>query len=207
MAEIEIAPLTRGDLPRVAEIHAQAFATSAITGFGPGAVTRYYAWLLEGPHDAALVGAWNHGQLVGFCAAGVFRGAMNGFLRANRRYLAMQVLRHPGLLASPLIRDRLRQAVSITLRFSRLAQRTSKPAGAPQFGVLSIATSPAAEGTGVGRALMQEAEDRARSRGHARIVLTVHPENVRAVRFYERQGWQRTDASGSWNGAMHKLLT
>jgi ribosomal protein S18 acetylase RimI-like enzyme len=206
MPDVRVAPLARADLPAVVAIHKKAFPDSAITAFGDEAIRRYYLWLLEGPHDAALTGAWTGGTLAGFCAAGVFRGAMNGFLRENRRYLALRIATHPRLWLSPLVRDRLKTALQITLRFSRLRPAPAN-APAPSFGVLSIATDPDIR-AGAGRALMHEAEARARTRGHASMVLTVHPENSHAIAFYERLAWVRQpDADGAWRGAMTKRLS
>lgn len=211
MPEVIVRPLGHADLASVVAIHQRAFPDSALTAFGDEAVRRYYAWLLDGPHDAVLAGAWDGDRLVGFCAAGVFRGAMNGFLRANRPYLIYRVATHPSLLFSELIRSRVRAALTITLRYSRIARRhTASSAGSapPSFGVLSIATSPEARGRGAGRALMREAEERARLLGYGRMVLTVHPENVHAVRFYEELGWKRHASEGdAWSGAMHRVLS
>src|SRR5690606_29159690 len=52
-----------------------------------------------------------------------------------------------------------------------------------------IATTGAAEGTGVGRALMAHAETRARERGLSLLTLNVFATNARARRFYERAGY------------------
>ncbi len=96
---------------------------------------------------------------MGFCAAGVYRGAMNGFLRANRRYLARRIATHPWLVCNPLIRERIGQALWITVRFSRLSHTvTPETPASRNFGVLSIATDPSAHGMGIGRALMHDAE-------------------------------------------------
>lgn len=209
LADLRLAAIRRADLGEVVRVHERAFPDGALTIFGPAVLERYYAWLLEGPHDAAIVGAWSGGHLVGFCAAGWFRGAMSGFLRANRWFLAGVVLVRPSLLATPLVRERMRQAVKIMLRFSRLRSRPSQP-GAPdsrRFGVLSIATDPDVRGSGAGRALMADAEERARSQSYPSMVLTVHPDNTRAVRFYEELGWNRMpDVDGRWLGRMEKLL-
>jgi len=51
-----------------------------------------------------------------------------------------------------------------------------------------IATSTAAEGSGVGHALMAHAEDWARSRRLPLLTLNVFAANARARRFYEREG-------------------
>jgi ribosomal protein S18 acetylase RimI-like enzyme len=208
MSRLTVRELSQVDLPQVVAIHVEAFPNSAITSLGPEAIRRYYSWILDGPHDAKLTGAWIGTTLVGFCAAGVFRGAMNGFLRANRRYLAMQIARHPRLLLSPLIRDRLQLAARVTLRFSGLA-RARPPAGPsspPSFGILSIATARRARGAGAGRALMAEAEARARTHGFRTMNLTVHPDNQRALQFYENLGWTRRHENGVWRGGMQRLL-
>lgn len=206
MADVRVATIGRDDLPRVVELHRKAFPKGAISELGHEAVLRYYAWLHDGPHDARITGAWLDDELVGFCAAGVFRGAMNGFLRRNRRFLAAHILRHPQLLLSSLIRDRIATAARVTLRFSRARQVITQPSPPPTFGVLAIATSPHVRGSGAGRALMTEAEDRARRAGYSRMVLTVHPDNVRAVRFYEELGWQRYIDDGAWTGVMEKQI-
>jgi ribosomal protein S18 acetylase RimI-like enzyme len=210
--DLRITPCRHEDLEAVAALHARAFPDAAMTALGPEAVRRYYLWLLEGPHDAALMLAWRDDRLVGFCAAGWFRGAVRGFLRANRLYLACRVLRHPSLLRTELVRERIALAVRLTLRFSRFARASAKHAAIPQdvrrFGVLSIATDADARGSGAGRALMMEAEARARRDGHVSMILTVHPDNARAVRFYEQLGWERhMTTGGSWAGNMKKRLT
>lgn len=52
-----------------------------------------------------------------------------------------------------------------------------------------IATTSEAEGSGVGRALLDHAEAWARARGHELLTLNVFAANGRARRFYERAGW------------------
>lgn len=212
MADLRITPCRREDLEAVAALHARAFPEAALTAFGPEALRRYYQWISEGPHDAALMLAWRGERLVGFCAAGWFRGAVREFLRANRLYLAGQVLRHPSLLRTDIVRDRIALALRLTLRFSRLGRKRTKAAAQPQdvrrFGVLAIATDPEVRGSGAGRALMLEAEERARREGYEAMGLTVHPDNTRAVTFYEQLGWQRRiPADGRWTGSMEKRLT
>ena len=51
-----------------------------------------------------------------------------------------------------------------------------------------LATTLAAEGSGVGRALADYSEDWARRRGHTLLTLNVFAANERARRFYERAG-------------------
>ena len=52
-----------------------------------------------------------------------------------------------------------------------------------------LATTVAAEGSGVGRALAEHAEAWARRRGHSLLTLNVFAANERARRFYDRAGF------------------
>jgi ribosomal protein S18 acetylase RimI-like enzyme len=52
-----------------------------------------------------------------------------------------------------------------------------------------IATTAAAAGSGVGRALLEYGEGWARGRGLTLLTLNVFAGNARARRFYERAGW------------------
>lgn len=203
-APVRVRALDAGDLARVGEVHLAAFPESALTRLGGDAPRRYYDWLLAGPHDAFPRGAFAEGRLVGFCFGGVYRGALTGFVRRDAAYLALRALLRPGLLLGGAFRRAAALGARLLVRAPR---RTPPPGGwAPSFGILSIAVHPEARGTGAARALMDDAEAEARRRGFALMHLSVRPENVRAVRFYEKCGWERREADGEWKGIMIKRL-
>jgi ribosomal protein S18 acetylase RimI-like enzyme len=208
-AGVEVRTLTPADLPAVAAVHAAAFPDSALTRLGAGAVRRYYAWQLLGPHHHGHPrGAFAGGRLVGFCFGGVYAGALVGFLRRYWAYLALRALLRPGLL----LRGNVRHGLTFTaarLLPRRGPARTGAPPGPPPpplFGILSIAAHPAAQGSGAARVLMDDAEAEARRRGCPRMHLTVRTDNARAVRFYEKCGWTRVPPGPAWAGRMEKAL-
>lgn len=201
--------LVQEDLGEVERIHEAAFPNSAITRLSGEAVHRYYDWQLNGPHDQHAIGAFVEGNLAGFCFGGTFRGALSGYLRENRFFLARRVLVRPWLLTDPLFRDRLTRGAQALKRFG-WRKSTSEPnqAEAPRssFGILAIAVDPSCQGAGVGQALMREAETETRRRGLNQMNLSVSTANVQAIRFYERGGWQRTPEGETWEGKMIKSL-
>jgi ribosomal protein S18 acetylase RimI-like enzyme len=205
----QIVRLAEADLPAVARIHSVAFPQSLLTALGPEAVRRYYEWNLLGPHDVVPLGIRRGEQLLGFCIGGVFRGALSGFVRRNRPYLIWRtLLALPGLGASGL-RWTLRNAPGLLLRTRRPAAPravSASPAAPTSFGILSIAVDPASLGSGAARALMEAAEAEAWRLGFKRMHLSVRPENIRAVRFYEKYGWERVSTAGQWTGRMEKVL-
>lgn len=207
VSKVIIRTLQSADLKEVSQIHMRAFPASALTKLGAEAVSRYYRWLLEGPHEAVNLVAELDSDLVGFCFAGVFRGAMSGFLKHNRNFLVSNIMRKPWLVANPLFRERLVNAARITKR-NRKSQTPNNQAATTQrpFGILAVAVDPRCQGLGVGRLLMEKAEENARARGFTEMILTVSPSNSQAIRFYQNLDWTRVTSNGGWNGGMKKLL-
>lgn len=207
---VEIAPLTADRLDEVARVHRLAFPEGALTALGPEAVRRYYEWQLVGPHDVvALAATGVEAGLIGFAVGGVFRGALSGFLGANRGFLVRTLASHPWLAGRAVVREQRRNGVSLLTR--RLPN--DEPAAAPpsatasrSFGVLVVAVDPSWARGGVGGALLDALEAEARARGFERMALTVHPANLGAIRFYERAGWSRSSTTSEWPGDMSKPL-
>lgn len=198
---LQIRALQPAHLGEVARIHRDAFPRSALSRLGRASVYRYYLWQLQGPHEICALGAWLDGALVGFVVAGVFRGALGGFLSRNRGLLTWAVLVRPWILGH----HQIRQAVAVALR--SLARRSSRrppdrspqgdpPARRESFGVLSIAVARSARRYGVARELMHHVEREAERRGFRRLHLTVRERNQGAIRFYEALGWAVTERQG-----------
>lgn len=205
---VVIRDLELKDLARVAGIHVVAFPDSALTKLGVEAVRRYYKWLLDGPHEAIRIGAFVDSEIVGFCFAGLFRGAMSGFLRANRLFLTSRVFMRPWVAANPILRSRMLSAVRILSRPRNRKPPLSQPtlAVSKPFGILAIAVDPNQQGSGVGRLLMQQSEGVALQRGFREMILTVSTTNAQAIRFYENLRWVKVVGNGAWHGGMRKLL-
>jgi ribosomal protein S18 acetylase RimI-like enzyme len=203
--------LTSNDLEAIADAHMAAFPDSALAILGVEAVKRYYAWQFAGNHTLYALGATIDDQLVGFCFGGVFRGALSGFLRANRGFLVRRLFFRPWLLLNARVRDRFVFSLARTLSARLRRPHASKPVEflPPQrFGILSIATHPAVQGRGVGRCLLEEMERIAKAEGYWIMSLTVHPSNAQAIGFYEHLGWTKiTNTDGEWAGLMLKTLS
>ncbi len=206
---MKIRTLQSSDLPAVAKIHMRAFTDSALTSMGAEAVRRYYEWQLTGPHEVAALGAEIDDRLAGFCFGGLFRGAMAGFLQQNRAYLALRVATHPWLALNPIFRDRLFSGVKVLRRFPQpiatMAMPSPKDKKKP-FGILAISVNPDFQGKGVGKLLMNAAEEVAIERGFERMQLSVNPANQQAIGFYLGLGWVKIPIDGPWTGEMSKPL-
>jgi len=196
-------------LKRIAVLHVECFPDSILGKLGRGVVERYYRWQLVGPHEGCHLGAWASGELVGFCFAGRFNGAIGGFVRRHKFYVAIQLLMRPRVWFD----DGLREALYVGFKALRGPKRSKKsvntqrfPSAKRPFGILSLAVSPRYRRAGIGKRLMDAVSSAAMQQGESRIGLTVRPENKSAVDFYLRIGWQKDFAQNPWKGAMYKQL-
>ena len=194
-------------LRKVAELHMEAFPESALTKLGNEAVRRYYEWQLIGPHDHQFIGAFVAGRLKAFAVGGKSRGALSGFIRREKYFLAVKILLNTGVFFT----EHGRKAFRTTFRILTGSVAKAHPAPMPNngqksFGVLAIAVSPACRRKGFGRVLMEELDRAAVASGHVKMHLTVHPNNVHSVQFYERLGWTKLRDGATWEGRMEKQL-
>lgn len=205
----QVRALSVDDLVHVADLHLRAFPDSELGRLGAEAVRRSYLWQFEGPHDLTALGAWEGDRLVGFLFGGTFRGSTMGFVKRERWFLLGRLLRHPGMVIRRTSLGRMKLAARLLVRRNPGPPASELPNAVPArgFGVLAIAVDPGQQGGGVGQLLMAKAEEEALARGFTNMHLTVHPDNERAVRFYELDGWTRSSVDdGPWIGQMTKPL-
>lgn len=214
----QIFDLSLKDLPEIVEVHLSAFPESALTQLGGETVRRYYEWQMNHAENALIIGAFLKNQMAGFCFAGRFFEATSGFLRRNVLFLFWQILSHPNLVQSELIRERTSFGIRVLKKkfFNASAAKKNKEKQASKsesinlsesFGILSIAVSRKFQGCGIGQVLMQAIEAAARKRSFRQMHLSVHTDNLSAVRFYEKCGWQPILVESVWKGDMKKTLS
>lgn len=204
------------DLRDLVRVHRAAFPEAALTRLGAGAVRRYYETYLSAggqssPSEAKFaVGAYEDVRLVGYCVCGLFPGAQQRFMWRHGGYLALRSLLNPGLFFNSRFLARVRLgAQSLFGHAPRQAQSRTVADQSPTtqegaFRVLAIAVDPAAQGRGVGHALMEWAHEAAQRAGFGSVGLTVHADNDTARRLYERLGYEPVTHRGEWSGGMIK---
>lgn len=197
------------DVDAMAELHARVFPDSVLTRLGLDALSRYYLWQVEGPHQVDAFGVVARGRLLGLVVGGRFRGSMIGFIKQDAVFLAGRVVRNPGLLVEEKGRRAVRSGLRLLLRpWART--RVERPERVPDksFGLLLVAVDPEAQRSGLGRALLDEAERRAALAGLVRLHLTLDPTNWGAMAFYTGLGWHRLGVPGDTERQwlMHKEL-
>lgn len=180
---LAIEPLHPADVEAMVRLHRQAFPSFFLSELGPAFLTQFYRGFLTDPTSVTAVARDDHGRVVGGV---VGTTAPAGFFRR------LLVRRLPGFaLASA------QAAVADPRRIPRLLRGVTcrGEADAKIDGALlsSICVDPVAQGSGVGRQIIDRWCAEARSRGAHRAFLTTDADDNDAVNdFYNRAGWQHT---------------
>jgi len=186
---VAVRRLRREDLRAVTAVHLEQYSDSRSSRLGEPFVRKMYTWFLTNQPDLALVATLD-GRLVGFAV-----GAIGGYGRRIFHYalpeLAWGVICHPILIFR---RGTFHLWTSFLRAFAPEPQANVKAdLPSPQLmkaSLASVAVSKAAQGRGVGKALMRAFEDAAKQQGTTLLGLSVKRGNVAARHLYESCGWQ-----------------
>jgi ribosomal protein S18 acetylase RimI-like enzyme len=206
---MELRSIIAKDIGSIADIHMMAFPISGLTQFGRETTQRYYLWHLESAHETQCIGAFINSELVGYIIAGVFRNSEVEFLTKNGISLVWHLITHVWLLKNEIIRKKVNYGIKVLSRkFINKEENNQTPKQyIAKYGVLAIATHPEFKGLGIGKLMMKEVEQIARQKRFSSMRLTVHTDNLQAVLFYEKLGWQKIPTvEGKWKGNMKKSI-
>ncbi len=172
------------DLNAVVRVHQQAFKGFLMTLLGPRFLRGYYQCVLEYALPIFLT-AEHEGQIVGFVAG--FVNPPRFYRQLRQRKLSLALAAASYLIWRPHL---WRRALNSLRRAENLSSSDDEPTLAE---LASIGVSPLAQGTGVGRQLVQEFLQQARKQGVQEVVLTTDAHNNDAVNaFYQRLGFTCT---------------
>lgn len=205
-----------GELARIAAIHAEQLPDGFFVRFGARFLATYHASFLAGPHATALaIGA--AGTPLGFVVGTSDNPRHYRWLVRNAGSLAWSgaaaLSVRPGL-AYRLLRTRGGRYARGALRLlrNRAGPRASSRRGAdvggpmgavpPVVAVLThVAVAPEAQGTGLGRVLVEAFVTHVRAQGADEVRLIAHL-HTPAPGFYRRLGWSSLGARRASDGSL-----
>jgi len=180
--------MTDDVVAQVVEMHLQAFDGYMSARLGPIYINALIRWFRNNKQAISLVALDNSGQPAGYVI-----GAPVGYTVAmNRdllRHAVLATLSRPWLLFDRRIRH-------TALGRLKLLAGKQAPKGdipvliEPTMSLVGIGVSPGAQGTGIGRQLVEAFETHARELGARSLRLSVYPNNPAARGLYEKCGWK-----------------
>lgn len=192
------------DATSAALLHSIVFPDYFLTHMGQGFVERFYSEFADRSRNYGFVAICDE-KLVGSVVGTVDSGRL--FNRFYRRHFPTLALTLAGrVIVDPYIRRNLvsrmvhiRQALhSIVARRQRTIPAIDpSTAGQAPARLLSIAVHPEKWGSGLAEQLVVCYCEALWQDGQEQVGLSVRSENLRAIAFYEKTGWQRVGASAA----------
>lgn len=208
---ILIQPIDKSKINQIVDIHLLAFPESILSQFGRKMIARWYAWHMEPPNECYAFGAYDEDSMKGFCLSGFFLNSEIFFFRKNFLFVLWQLIIHPQLIITKKTFKRLNDIIlafyDLLSSRGKKIQRVVRPRS-EKFGILSIAVDPACQNSGIGHLFVIRVGQLAVEIGIEKINISVHPSNLQAIRFYEKNGWEKVcyDSSKPWQGYMIKVV-
>jgi len=178
--QIEITAVQAGDIPRVVEIHLNAFGGFFLTSLGKPFLRLYYD-SVRTSSDGVLLKCERDGQLIGFCSAALLSAGFNKRLVKHRlaEYL---------LMGARLLFTRPKAILRLFRNFSK------EDANAGDTGdyaeLFSIGVDPNVQRSGAGKLLLQTLESIVKEKGGKKLSLTTdYYDNEKAIGFYHALGY------------------
>lgn len=199
---------TIADLTKIAKCHQAAFPESLTSEIGTDFVTNMFKWYLSGSNKF-LFWVEKDKVCVGYCGGYIIDGsdaygASSGMTQFGFNSAIKALLVRPWLIFHPEIRKRLPFIVTnLKRKLKRLFKKSQpkpivvrQPINEIKSGLVVIGVHPQQHGKGLGSLLQQAFEERSKAMGAGKMELSVRKNNQKAIRSYERNGWQITGSEG-----------
>jgi GNAT superfamily N-acetyltransferase len=200
--------LVDGDLRGAAKLHREVLDSEFLSRCGESFMRTYYRAWTHSPGSISLAVSDDQGQLHGVLLGSTdpathVRSMVRHYgLRLGARLLAYALV-HPPLLKELMVtRGRRYSRGVLRLVRSRFLEtlKVPEPGGGTAVGEIThVLVHRAAQGRGIGRALVETSVERARVAGVKELML-VTPPDMPARHFYERLGWRAEGSMQSRSG-------
>ena len=203
-----------GDIAQLAAVHKAAFPKSYSTLLGAAYRQKMLEWFLVSNRTFLFYAKNEAGEVVGYLG-GITRdsamktGSSSAMVQYSFNAALKGLMLHPWLLFHPEVLKKYRFLAQNILQ-KIMGKKPSAPktyvaAYDKQVGLIVIGVKPAYFGKGVSTVLMREFERKALELGIPNLYLSVNPNNTRAVKAYEKNGWYFAFPIND-NVIMHKIL-
>lgn len=173
-----LSQLTEQQLKTVCELHKTEIPT-LLGKLGPSFLSEYYQKAINDPDVIAISALDASGHVLGWAIGSAHPAVLTGNLRSNKLWFIKNIFK--SILRDPSLIIELASQVNAD-PINNLLER--------QIELTYIGVHPDARSKGVGESLLTHFLDRARVFGANSVELSVEVENVQAIRFYQKHGFQ-----------------
>lgn len=201
ISQVTIKRAVAADIPAIAALFTESFRDSVLHHCGrlpnPQAMEDVFALVYEAEPEAAFVARAEDGSLAGYCFAPAKLPRL--WLKA---VLGGHIFKWAWRWLTGQYGFGIRPVKVILLNKVAFLGSAVKPSKAANARILSVAVAAGRQGGGIGRRLMEAAFAYFRCQGVRSVRLEVRPDNLPAVKLYEKLGFVHSgstyDSQGEW---------
>ena len=130
----------------------------------------------------------------GIVSGGVFKAALVGFIMHNKFIILKSILLKPSIVFNwhNIIKIKMQFLPYFLKKLLPLKHKNlENNEKIKYFGILAIAITPEFKRQGIGKLLIDDFESTAKKKGFNNLRLSVDVENLAAINFYEKLGWEK----------------
>jgi ribosomal protein S18 acetylase RimI-like enzyme len=198
------------NLDLIAKCHIRSFPASLASALGLKFVKVMLSWYLSSDKVFLFHIVNNQNVVTGYCGGIVVDGTLStgsdsGMAQHTFWSAILAFITHPWVLFHPEVLAKwpvIKKNILVRLGFKKKNHFTKTQqqimSKEPRVGLVVIGVDPKCQGKGYGSLLLQEFERKAvEEYGIKNLQLTVLANNQKAIRAYEKNGWQRGTQSGN----------
>lgn len=171
--------ITLADVDQLMKIHNRTFTKDHFSSYFPENLLREYLSQLLGVNEYNIAAFHNSGEMIGFLIAGnKSKEVLKRFTAKNFSIIFFQIIRHPYFLYE--------KTIEIVLKMLHIKSNSSE-----KLRLYLIEIDHEYQGAGVGKKLLDFFEDMLKSKNIFSYGLSVRKNNLQAIRFYEKNNFQR----------------
>jgi ribosomal protein S18 acetylase RimI-like enzyme len=173
------------DLDGIVACHQRSFPGTFMTEMGKVWLVGLYSYFIHHAKAIKIVVEARDKKICGFAFGGDRKIRDEFFVRAAFKYWPMILMK---FITNRVVRKTLKD--EIFRKIESVYKKNYRSHTSSECGLLSICVVPELQGAGLSGELIKNFTEQAFEKGYNAILLSVRPENVRAVEFYKKHGWR-----------------
>ncbi|MDO9373839.1 MAG: GNAT family N-acetyltransferase [Ferruginibacter sp.] len=188
------------DLDKLASCHKKAFPHALSSSMGKPFIRKMLSWYILSERGI-LIHVLKDGHVIGYCGgiktkkAGL-PGAATSITQYSFKTFLSSFLIRPWLIFHAenkkrlsFIKRNLQYKIGLKKPSTLIMSSVTREEFVPFWGLVVIGVDPQVQGKGAGSMMLQEFERLAKSDAAKKLTLSVKPDNQKAIKAYEQNGW------------------
>ena len=190
---------TTKDLINIVACHKSAFPDALSSKMGNAFILKMMEWYIKSDRGVLFHLENENNEIIGYCGGIItiqkgLHGAVTSISQYSFNTLILSFLTRPWLIFHPETIKKIptiKKNILLKFGLKKPTETLNKNEFIPFMGLIVIGLKKENQGKGIGSILLNEFEKRAMNNNDIeKIILSVKPENINAIKAYIKNGWK-----------------